>query len=313
MSGTEECRVLAVVVNWNGGEANELCLASLLAGGLAEEDVVFVDNGSKDGSLERVRARFPKASILANGANLGFGEGANRGAALALEEGADFVFFVNNDVTLPAGTLEALVRALAADDTLGIVGPRVLYPGEPARVWCAGGMLTWRQNLSTLLGHGSPDGPEWRVNRQVDYVAGCAMLVRRAVFERIGDLDARYFAYMEDVEYCLRARRAGFGVLTVGEVECRHAPSSATGGGYNPRRKYMQGVNSVHFLRAHGGAKEWARFLLFDVATLPAIFLAGLAQGRAKAVLAKGLGIVHGLRGKRVTAERLERGASWLW
>ncbi len=304
---------MAVVVNWNGGETNELCLASLRAGGLAEEDLVFVDNGSSDGSLERVQALFPAARILANGANLGFGEGANRGAARALDEGAEYVFFVNNDVTVPAGTLDRLVAILAADDSLGIVAPRVLYPGDPARVWCAGGMLTWRQNLSTLLGHGEPDGPEWRVNRPVDYVAGCAMLVRRAVLERIGDLDARYFAYMEDVEFCLRARRAGFGVLSAGEVECRHAPSSSTGGGYNPRRKYMQGVNSIHFLRAYGGAREWARFLLFDVATLPALFALGLLRGHAKAVLAKGLGILHGLRGKRVTAERLESGASRLW
>ena len=87
----------------------------------------------------------------------------------------------------------------------------------------------------------------------------------------------------------------------------------ATGGGYNPRRKYMQGVNSVHFLREYGGAREWGRFLLFDVATLPALFVVELVRGRAKAVLAKGLGIFHGLRGQRVTAERLERGASRLW
>jgi GT2 family glycosyltransferase len=313
LSATSEYRVLAVVVNWNGGEANGPCIASLLAGGLAAEDIVFVDNGSKDGSLESVRERFPAVQILENGANLGFGEGANRGATHALEEGAQYVFFVNNDVTVPEGTLSRLKEVLAADDSLGIVAPRVLYPGEPARVWCAGGMLTWRQNLSTLLGHGAADGPEWRATRPVDYVAGCAMLVRRAVFERIGHLDARYFAYMEDVEYCLRASRAGFGVISVGEVACHHAPSSATGGGYNPRRKYMQGVNSVHFLREYGGAREWARFFVFDVATLPVLFVAGLLRGRAKAALAKGLGILHGLRGGRVTAERLEPGASLLW
>lgn len=305
--------VFAVIVNWNGGERNQACVASLLEDGIAPERIVFVDNGSSDGSREAVLECTPTLTLVANAENLGFGEGANQGARHALESGAEHVFFVNNDVTLLRGTVDALAAELERDARVGIVGPRVLYPGEPARVWCAGGMLTWRENLSTLLGHGELDGPRWREDREVDYVAGCAMLVRRAVFESVGFFEASYFAYMEDVELCLRARRAGYLVRSLGHVACFHEPSSATGGGYNPRRKYMQGVNSVRFLRRYGGAREWARFLAFDVATLPPLFAAGLLRGRARAVAAKGLGIAHGLLGRRVRAERLREGAGWLW
>lgn len=313
MSAVDVPGVHAVVVNWNGGERNLACVDSLVVAGIDEGRIVFVDNGSEDGSLEALRRHRPGVSVVANGENLGFGEGANQGARLALERGAELVFFVNNDVTMRPGTPLELVAELERAPALGVVGPRVLLPGEPARVWCAGGMLTWRQNLSTLLGHGEPDGPRWQEDRDVDYVAGCAMLVRRAVFEAIGFLDASYFAYTEDVEFCLRARAAGFGVRTIGRVACVHAPSSATGGGYNPRRKYMQGVNSVHFLRRHGGMAQWMRFLVFDVATLPPLFVAGLARGRARAVAAKALGIAHGLLGRRVRAERLREGGTWLW
>jgi len=306
-------RVAAVVANWNGGEENLDCLRSLSRNGIAPADIVFVDNGSTDGSLERVVAEFPRATVILNASNLGFGEASNQGARLALERGAGAVFFVNNDVVLPDGTLERLVRELEAHPTVGIVGPRVLYRDDPTKVWAAGGMLTWRENLSTLVGHGERDGQEFQTTCDVDYVAGCALLARRDALEKVGLFDALYFAYMEDVDLCLRAKAAGFSVRRVGEVAALHATSLATGGGYNPRRKWMMGVNSIWFLRRHAHAAQWVRFFAYDVLPLPFLALAGVFRGRAKAVIAKGLGIVDGLRGKRVTAEAIREGASWLW
>ena len=234
-------------------------------------------------------------------------------ARAALERGAQALFFVNNDVEVPSGALARLVRALEEDPELGIVGPRVLYKHDPSRVWCAGGMLTWRQNLSTLLGHRDLDGPRWRENRTVDYVAGCALLARRAVIEQVGGFDAQFFAYMEDVDLCLRAKAAGFGVRSIGDVCVYHATSSATGGGYNPRRKYMMGVNSIWFLRRHARAPQWMRFVFYDVLSLPFLWLGALFRGTSKSVIAKGLGIVDGLRGKRVTSASIEEGSGWLW
>lgn len=306
-------RVFAVVANWNGGEENLECIVSLLAQGLAEDEIVFVDNGSVDGSAELVLARHPRIVLLRNRTNLGFGEASNRGAQAALERGAEAVFFVNNDVVLPEGTLARLVCAFGEHPRAGIVGPRVLYKNEPRRVWCAGGMLTWRQNLSTLLGHRQPDSERWRAVREVDYVAGCSLLVRREVLAKIGLFDASYFAYMEDVDLCVRAKRAGFEVWSIGDVASLHNSSSSTGGGYNPRRKYMMGVNSIWFLKHHAGATEWARFVVFDVLSLPLLWFLGLFQGTSNAVLAKALGIFDGLRGKRVTGASIQEGSGLLW
>jgi GT2 family glycosyltransferase len=306
-------RIVVVVANWNGGDENLPCVASILAQGVAPADVVFVDNGSTDGSCEAVKVRFPGLTIVRNPTNLGFGEASNQGARLALERGADAVFFVNNDLELPDGALAALAQALVADRRLGVVGPRVLYKREPERVWCAGGMLTWRENLSTLLGHREQDAPIYRERRAVDYIPGCALLIRRTALEKIGLFDAQFFAYMEDVDLCLRASEAGFGVRLIGDVAVYHSASIATGGGYNPRRKYMMGVNSIWFLRRHARAAQWTRFWIYDVLTLPILWAIGLFRGRSKAVLAKGLGIIDGLRGKRVTAESIQEGAGWLW
>lgn len=307
-------RVYAVVVNWNGGPQNLACLASLIEReGLPAERIVFVDNGSRDGSRELVGERYPGLCFIDTGANLGFGEGANRGALRALELGAQAVVFVNNDLTFPGGTLARLARACAADPSIGLAGPLVLFEGDPPRVWSAGGRQDHRQNLSTLLGHGARVDARWQGVQDVDYIAGCALFARAEVLREVGLFDASYFAYHEDLELGLRVRRAGYRVQVFGDVVAYHAPSSATGGGYSARRKWMMGLNSVRFLRRYGDWRAWARFWWFDVLTLPVLVVVGVWNGRWRGGLAKGLGIVEGLMGRRVTAERLEAGGSWLW
>ncbi len=293
----------AVVVNWNGGEQNLACLSSLREQGLAAERIVFVDNASSDGSLERVQAEFPALVVLRNATNTGYGHGTNRGIEHALAQGAERVFLVNNDVIFSPGTLAGLERALCAG--AGIVGPRVLFAQPSERIWCAGGVLTFRTNLSTMLGHGEPDGPRYQVTREVDYIPGCALLASRAVFEKIGLLEGDYFAYHEDVEFCWKAKQAGFFVRVIGALAAHHDAHSSTGGGYNPLRKYMMAVNTVHFLRRHGTFSRWLSFWVFEVASLPFVWLYRALRGEGRAVQAKARGTWDGLRGRQVTAERM--------
>ena len=305
--------VAAVIVNWNGGEENLDCVRSLLDSGLPAERIVFVDNASTDGSLEAVQSAHPDLTFLVNATNLGYGHGTNMGIAHGLRAGVDAVFLVNNDLTVPEGCLARLVRELESADDIGAAGPRVLYKRRPDTVWAAGGLLTFRQNLTTLVGHQQPDGPEFQHNVDVDYVPGCAMLVRAEVFERAGMLDGSYFAYHEDVDFCMNITGAGYRVRMVGEVSALHTTSAATGGGYSPRRKYMMGVNTIWFLRRHGTPMRWARFFVYDVLSLPVVWLVGLFRGHSRGALAKGLGMWHGALGRRVTAESVQPGASRLW
>lgn len=306
-------RIAAVVVNWNGGEQNLPCVRALLAQGLACADIAFVDNGSRDGSREAVHAAHPGLTRIDNPSNLGYGAATNQGIAWALSQRYDAVFLVNNDLELPAGALALLRAALERSPGVGIVAPRVLYKRYPGVIWSAGGRLTWRQNLSVLIGQGQADGPAFQRTVSVDYVAGCALLARREVFERVGLLEADYFAYHEDLEFCLKAREAGFDVQVVGAAHALHESSGSTGGGYSPRRKYMMGVNTVWFLKRHGSPLRWASFALFDVLSLVPLAVASPFTGRAKGVLAKGLGIWHGLRGRKVDPALLEPGAGPWW
>ncbi|MEX1024223.1 MAG: glycosyltransferase family 2 protein [Planctomycetota bacterium] len=296
----------AVLCNYNGGEENLVCLAALAAEGLPPERTVFVDNASSDGSLERVAAEFPGVVLLSNATNEGYGHATNRGIRHALAAGATRVFLVNNDLFVQPATF-ALLEAALDEPGVGIVGPRLVYAREPTRIWCAGGRVTYRQNLSTLVGHRATDGPQFRSREDVDYVPGCAMLVEREVFEQAGLLAGEYFAYHEDVEFCITARESGFRCLYVGDVVAHHDAHHTTGGGYNRKRKYMMGVNTVWFLRRHGSPARWLSFFLFDVASLPFVWLLRAVHGEGRSVLAKARGTWDGLRGRRVTAERLRR------
>jgi GT2 family glycosyltransferase len=297
----------AVVVNWNGGARNLACLAALATEGIPDARIAFVDNASTDGSREAVAAARPGVQVLRNAENVGFGHGANRGIRHALDAGAARVLLVNNDATLAEGALALLEAELDAHADVGLVAPRIAFAGDPRTLWCAGGRLTFRQNLSTLIAFRAPDGPEWRRTFDVAYVTGCVALVRREVFEQAGLFDGDFFAYHEDVELGEAAREKGFRSRVVGAALALHDAHGSTGGGYNARRKYMMAVNTVWFLRKHGSPARWLSFALFDVCTLPAVWLAHALRGEGAAALAKVRGTWDGLRGRRVTADVLRR------
>jgi N-acetylglucosaminyl-diphospho-decaprenol L-rhamnosyltransferase len=206
-----------VVVNFNAGRYLTGCVASLRAAGVG--DVVVVDNGSTDGSRRLLSAADPRARWVAAGANLGYGAAANVGAAWV--PGADLVV-CNPDVVAGAGAISALARRLAGEPDMAVVGPRLenpdgsLYPS--ARAF---------PDIVDAVGHGvlGVVSPENRFTRRyrmldwdhaapahVDWVSGALMLVRRRAWDELGGFDPAYFMYMEDVDLCWRAHRAGYTV-----------------------------------------------------------------------------------------------------
>ena len=146
-------RTVAVVVNWNGGLQNVECVASLLEQGLAPGEIVFVDNGSADGSCDEVERRFPGLVVIRNGENRGFGEGANQGAREALARGAGSVFFVNNDVR--PHDLESDPHPMHSDCPEAN-GAGLLVPGGNAQT---GAFMTPR--TCGIHDHNDPGNPAW--------------------------------------------------------------------------------------------------------------------------------------------------------
>lgn len=213
-------RVGVVVLNWRRPRDILDCLASVTAQEYAPDliEVVVVDNGSANGSVAEIRERFPAVTVIENGRNLGFAAGCNRGIAALLERGAEYVFLLNDDATCEPALLGRLVAEAETDTSIGMLGPTVYYAdGSGAEIWSAGGMVD-------RLGHTShmqaTDGAT--TVRDVDYVTGCAILIRRSVIETVGMLDERFFAYWEEVEWCARARAAGYRVVQVPAARVWH-------------------------------------------------------------------------------------------
>jgi GT2 family glycosyltransferase len=220
-----------VVLSWNGREDTLACLRSTRQ--IPREDVrlICVDNGSDDGSPDAVRREFPEVELLENGRNLGFAGGNNVGIGRALELGADWVVLLNNDATLAADAIDAFEHVAARRSNAGILGGKVLFADAPDRIWFAGQRFNARLGYSGRpRGYGKRDGERYDEVIPVQRTVGTLMAVSREAIDTVGTLDEGLFAYVEDVEWCLRARAAGYEILLVPGARAWHRVSASGGG-----------------------------------------------------------------------------------
>jgi len=297
----------AVLVNWNGADDTLATLASLdRAAGRERLRVVVVDNGSTDGSAERLRRERPDVELLATGKNLGFAGGNDEGLRLVL---ADLriarVLLLNTDVEVDPGFLAPLAAALA-EPRVAAAGPKIFYFDPPDRLWAAGGRLRIRETVAVELGRGRPDGPEFSRPLDVSYLTTCCLLVRREAFEAVGLLDPVYFINVDDADWCRRALDRGFALRYVPESRIWHKVAASTAGGYTPAKTFHTGRSNALYVRRHGGLLGLAAFLAANLAALPWAFLRELPRGNARAVAAKARGVLRGLTDPLPEPPRLE-------
>jgi GT2 family glycosyltransferase len=220
-----------IVLSWNGREDTLACLRSLRELDDADTAIVCVDNGSSDGSPEAIRERFPDVDLVENGANLGFSGGNNAGIRHALERGAEWVVLVNNDAVLAPDAIAALRAAAREHPGAGILSGKLFFAEPSDRIWFAGQRFWPLVGYSGRpRGYGKADAPKYREPGETDRAAGAFMAVSRRAIEAVGLLDDGLFAYVEDVDWSLRVRRAGFGVRFVPDAIAWHHVSASTGG-----------------------------------------------------------------------------------
>lgn len=213
--------VTLIVLNWNAGATLAATLQSLLRLDYPDFRVVVVDNGSDDGSVEMVRDQFPQVTLHQSADNNGFAAGNN----LALRQlDTPYAVLVNPDVIVAPDWLRALISAMQTDPTIGIAGCKLYYP-EDKLLQHAGGAITLPQALPHHFGLRETDRGQHDTLRDVDYVIGAALAVRRTVIQAIGLLDEGYFLYFEEVDWCARARRAGYRVVYVPQATAVHYES----------------------------------------------------------------------------------------
>lgn len=229
-----------IIVNWNGGSLLRRCVETVVTSPPAVSyEILIVDNASTDDSLDQLRAsellapRIAKQQLrfIQNSENRGFGAANNQGFA-ATE--SPFVFLLNLDTEVRPGTIDTLMQAIAADETIGICGPKILNSDgslqisaffNPPRVWHT---ILSQLKLYLLLPPGIRGelllGRHWDHNRRrsVPMLSGAAMLARRRMIDEVGGFNERFHMYSEDTEWCWRITKANWKLMLIPEAVLLH-------------------------------------------------------------------------------------------
>ncbi|VAW32941.1 Glycosyl transferase, group 2 family protein, partial [hydrothermal vent metagenome] len=212
-----------LVLNWNGRSLLQTCLPLLLNQTYSNYEVVVVDNGSSDASVSFVTEQFPQVRLIQNEGNLGFSRGINAGLR---QINADVVVLLNNDVLVQPDWLAELLRPFQEDSQIGIIGSKLLYPD--GTIQHLGAELTFPLARSQHFLYKEADVDGLPAVQDVPYVTGAAMAVHRSVLAQIGLLDEMFHPfYYEEVDFCYRARKAGFRVVVATQAVAIHDESAS--------------------------------------------------------------------------------------
>jgi hypothetical protein len=287
--------VFAVIVTWNQRDETLDCLDSLRQATHPNLRLIVIDNGSSDGTASAIRAEYPSAQLLRNETNRGFAAAVNQGTRHALAQGAEFVFWLNNDTIVGREALAALL-AETGRERAGILIPLITYFDQPQVVWSAGADL----NPLTLEVRGDTRGMldrgQWHEVLDRQHATACAALIPRSTLEKVGLLDERFFYYYDDADYSLRVTRAGLRILFVPRARVQHKVARASGGVDTPYHRYWMGRSSAIYFRKHVRGWRWAVVAPYRLASAVRTTARLLLQRKSATAAAYVRGLRDGLR-----------------
>jgi GT2 family glycosyltransferase/glycosyltransferase involved in cell wall biosynthesis len=283
----------AVVLNYRTPDQTWLAVRSLQTSRTPPHRLFVVDNASGDGSAPALRASLEGIDLIERPANDGYSAGCNAGIRAALDAGVDFVLLVNSDVVLAPDAIDRLGAAMLSDLRPGIAGPVLLSRDEPDRIASAGISFSTRTGRMRHRGAGLPLSLlSADTLHPTDAVSGCVMLIHRDVFDRIGLLDEHYFFSFEDIDFCLRARDAGFSTVCTADAVAYHEGGRSIGR-RSPRRVYFATRNHLRLARRMGTGAGGALRAAFIVAANTAYVLVAPDAPLARGLAAVGRGAWH--------------------
>ncbi|MDP2938744.1 MAG: glycosyltransferase family 2 protein, partial [Candidatus Omnitrophota bacterium] len=216
-------------------------------------EIMLVDNNSPDGFFSKYKdslldrfPKIPKITFIKSEVNLGFSEGNNLAMEQALGNSCDYFFLLNNDTIVDKDSLVNLVEAAEASNDIGMVGPKVYSYYQPNVIGTAGGSFS-----NGSFGHNEIDNGQYDTQRQVDYVAGTAVLVKKDMYKKVGGLAKELFMYHEEMEWPMRAQKVGYKSIYVPKAKVWHKEARATQGRFSPLTNYYMARNRFYIMRHH--------------------------------------------------------------
>jgi GT2 family glycosyltransferase len=316
-SQKDKMKVAVVLLNWNGGGLTIPCIKSLLASDYLPWRIVVFDNASTDGSPDEISKRLPDVHLMKSPTNLGFTGGNNAAIRHLLKEDADLIWILNNDTVVDKKCLGTMVKAMQEDPEIAGISGKILFETPPDLINYAGAHWNYWTFSARLRGLKEFDRGQYDQACDIGCLSGCSMLIRKEAFEAIGLLNERYFAYSEDVEWSLRATRAGLRLRYVPQAVLWHKLHASiiknTGGvkpgKASPRNEYLQVRNSLFMARQYAD-RPWQFITALTVYLTNRIYrsLGLLVLGRWKSSFAIWRGIYDGwLDCYFVSPENLEK------
>jgi GT2 family glycosyltransferase len=247
-------RIGVVTVTYNSAQVIDGFMISLLRQSWTDFLLYVVDNASTDATLEIIR-RYHDRRIcpIANRQNLGIAKGNNQGITAALANGCHSVLLINNDTEFGPLLIEQLAAGLT-QHRCDMIAPKITVFGDETTIWSAGGGFNPLKGYAGFhFGLKQPDRGQFDVTRRVDHAPACCLLVRKEVFARIGKMDDLYFVYLDDTDFCFRAKLAGLTLVYLPSAKLLHKVSTLTGGPDSEFSVRYRTRNQIYFMLKHFG------------------------------------------------------------
>jgi hypothetical protein len=293
--------LIVIVVNYKLKQDTIDCLHSLLSANAILQQVIVVDNHSDDGSVEAFREEFGSAlEVIVSPENKGYPHALNVGIPRAIEKGAKWVLLMNNDTLVAPDFITELQRAACDNPQYALIGPMILYHAEPKTIWYLG----YRALPGTLIGVGSyrgyQDKGQFPSLVPIDFMHGCAMMVRADVFQKIGFFDDTHIIYGDDADFSWRARRAGFKMGAATRAKMWHK-IARTMGRQKPRTRYLRIRNTIFFYRRYSNWAQMIIMVLFTFMRMVVLILGDLVHHRTDLIVPLMHGWADGWSNRTVT------------
>ena len=302
-------KVFAVTLNWKQRFDTAECIRALQQLDYPNYEIVAIDNGSGDGSVEYLREQFRDTIyIVANRENLGYSDGFNSGIDYAMKHGAQYILILNNDTKIDPAALSELVKTAESDPKIAFVSGKVYFYETPNILQTVGKKSHPITIVGAHVGANEEDRGQYEKEEDYEFIDDVYLLVRASVVKELGSYDPLFFLYFEETDWCARVRRAGYRIVYTPGAKIWHKGSLSSGGGQNPVNTFWTARNRYPFMRRNGSPKQWRLFLLHNFfKVIPMTALARVKKGQfglLKSLLKGNLeGLIWTLRNLHVRKE----------
>ncbi len=252
-----------IIVNYKKHEDTLECIRSLRKVSYPVRKIYIVDN-TEDGEnvLEKSLGNEPGVQYIKSGGNLGFAGGNNLGIKESLKNNPDYILLLNNDTVVKEDFLRNLIE-VAVKERADLATGKIYYYFKPDIIWGAGGRIDWKRGMGCLYGINQRDNEDFNFVKEVSFISGCMILIKKDVFEKIGFLPEDYFMYHEDVDFSLTAVNKGLKLIYVPTSIIWHKTGAARVD-ETPFQFYYFVRNSAFIIRKFADFRQKTCYLLYS-------------------------------------------------